>query len=236
MAEQEGKQQQGSAAQGRAEKNNRKANSSYPSRTISRHTLSLWLHFSGRVLWRNFLCCHPHPYQRHIEHNHHHAGACTQKIPSLITYDFSSLSGNWKHSQNTLTFRVWYSQDNAQPIVHKAETTNINVIFCLSVQLPLTPSVFFQPPLSRSYLALPMAHWKPWLNRTALLFSLCSSSRRRKSLEKRQGRWPDGTVPRDSVPETATCSEVPSRNFIKDNADRCTWGIAYLCMKPRVQG
>lgn len=39
----------------------------------------------------------------------------------------------------------------------------------------------------------------------------------------------------DVVPETDTCSDVPSRHSTKDSVDGCTWGVAYLRMKPRVQ-
>lgn len=132
---------------------------------------------------------------------------------------FQALEGTGNIHKNTLTFIACYSQEAPRPIVHNAETANINFIFCVSVQRPpLSPSVSSQLSSFPVLLALSMAHYKSGFNQSSLLFSLCSSSRRRKSLVK--------------VPEAGTCSETHSRYSTKEGR---TWRMAQLSMKPRAQ-
>lgn len=131
-------------AQGRAEKRTPEANSSHrPELSPDTHSHSGLI----RVVeyYTETSCATTHILIGSTFNNHHRTGACTQKMPSRITQEFSSLRGNWKHPQKHLDLYSLLFPRGSRPIVHNAKTANINFIFCVSVQRPpLSPSVSSQ--------------------------------------------------------------------------------------------
>lgn len=98
---------------------------------------------------------------------------------------FQALEGTGNIHKNTLTFIACYSQEAPRPIVHNARlptSTSFSVlVFSVLLLVHQSPP---SSPFSQSYLALSMAHYKSGFNQSSLLFSLCSSSRGRRSLVK----------------------------------------------------